>query len=74
MSPEGYPYKTGTPGWVPLIDACMTRGGRRDVCIDELPDQEREKFLEWEQQHRRRDLMGVRRQSATRNPVSKFTI
>ena len=55
VSPEGYPYRTGTPSWVPLIDACMANGGQRDVCIEELPEQELEKFLKWEQ--RRRDLL-----------------
>ncbi|MBT4494831.1 MAG: hypothetical protein HOC70_16420 [Gammaproteobacteria bacterium] len=60
ISPDGYPYKAGTPSWVPLIDACMTNGERRDVCIEKLPEQELEKFLKWEQRHRRRDLMGNR--------------
>lgn len=61
VSPDGYPYNVGTPSWVPLIDACMANGGQRDVCTEELPEQELEKFLKWEQLHRRRDLMENRR-------------
>lgn len=61
ISPEGYPYKTGTPSWVPLIDACMANGGQRDACINGLPERELDEFLKWEQQHQRRDLLDIRR-------------
>jgi hypothetical protein len=60
MSPEGYPYKAGTPSWVPLIDVCMADGGQRTACIEQLPEQELEKLRKWEQQQRRRDLLEIR--------------
>lgn len=60
MSPDGYPYEAGTPSWVPLIDACIANGGKRSDCIEGLPVQEYEKFLTWEREHRRRQLLEIR--------------
>lgn len=62
MSPDGYPYRPGTPSWVPLIDACMARGGQRNQCIEGLPSEELEKFLRWEQGQRRHELIRERRE------------
>jgi hypothetical protein len=61
MSPDGYPYEAGTPRWVPLIDACIANGGKRSDCIEGLPVQEYERFLTWEREHRRRQLLEIRR-------------
>ena len=60
MAPDDYPYRPGTPSWVPLIDACILNGGRRHDCIEGLPEQEYKKFLIWEQSHGRRELMKSR--------------
>jgi hypothetical protein len=48
-SPEASGYVPGTPAWVPLIDACMARGGGRNDCIEALPPEMYAEFLAWEQ-------------------------
>jgi hypothetical protein len=48
-SPEASGYVPGTRAWVPLIDACMARGGGRNDCIEALPPKIYAEFLAWEQ-------------------------
>ncbi len=48
-SREASGYVPGTRAWVPLIDACMARGGGRIDCIEALPPKIYAEFLAWEQ-------------------------
>ena len=49
MSQDGTVYVEGTPSWVLLIDQCMSNGGLRNECIENLPPEEKAMFEAWQQ-------------------------
>ena len=49
--PPQQSYELSTPSWVPLIDACLASGGKRNECLESLPPEELEKLRAWEQRN-----------------------